>query len=706
MSNIQEKKLKLLYFRRFSTMNVSLPYLHLGSQYELVENENGSKTLQENDSYLRIVEKNFRDILQNLAQSLAEISAVALPVAAHEITKIQDFLKSETVFTPQAINPALYPHLWAKTSRYWATTITAPAQEKEQLNQGSAASKEENIAAYDQIEAFLIQLKASHPWYKRNKISNAIRKNIQEAESQLTAVRKEQKRRFLYQLKTHTAEAILQQLVALDKPQPIAPSEELRQEEIEEEPRLALLSEVKKPEESTVPLEIRVGLQRVRDLQSADESMEDNANHLKTREQVLEEHHRLVKLEKDLFTFIQGKDESGVLKEYLTQLSVVTRRWLDPHYKQPVYSTAWEKFRVFMRGATAGLGLIGAVGIIVSVLLFPPLIPIFTAISFCALYGCVDNIYEMAKNLVCYKRSPNRIQIRETAIFTLIVTALLGGIPGAIAGLGALLPALSARGGVIVHGVITGMRAFSQFGTNTIFTFLNLRGVILQGKVAHQEKHHIRSQSQITQHPVVPVEVGKEFICKTQAAHGVKHAPEMLTLTSPIMQVPLPEGNAEPQRLSSKKEKGALYYLYAGVPVDDEKGKQPLEVELEVENGPTVDNFFATKSQSAAIYSWHTSPWLRSSYTKEVVDAVAKYHNLGADTSIADRKEVLNGIARKIDGWENSHYRNKEQETRRWAKMMELKKYIENEQAVFSQLPRARENIYPVLVRINPPRMG
>lgn len=315
------------------------------------------------------------------------------------------------------------------------------------------------------------------------------------------------------------------------------------------------------------------------------------------------------------------------------QLSIITKRELDPIYTKPRALTTGEKARQILKGITTSIGAVCAIGATIAAFIpgGQPAALILGVISIVALFPMLDSIYEVGKNMY-YGRSPTKGQTIELGI----AIPLLAGLMFGAHALAPLVSAIAGSGAAITQtvtkvGVFIGSTFMNFFGST-----LNSLGAIgnwLTFKKANEPKDASKVK-------VLPLNAGLNTLLNEEK--------ELATKAKIILQK---------ESVIEASKNHTLGYLFLSKKQQNGKAEvdnsiEKLESEeIRVDASSQPDNVEITFLPSTAhlIHSWKIGMFVDYPYLSKIKEAVQDYKKLNSNCPIEERLRTLNKINANID---------------------------------------------------------
>jgi len=138
---------------------------------------------------------------------------------------------------------------------------------------------------------------------------------------------------------------------------------------------------------------------------------------IKTSTKCLEQSRRVNALRNELIK------HDNSLRPLANQLSIVTKRWIDPYYEKPLELNNIEKARRIAKSVIINIAELLAIAALILFFVFPPAsLPVGIAASI-GMLPILDGMFEVARNF-WNGRSPTKRQLKELGIAVFIVFAL------------------------------------------------------------------------------------------------------------------------------------------------------------------------------------------------------------------------------------------------------------------------------------------
>lgn len=272
----------------------------------------------------------------------------------------------------------------------------------------------------------------------------AAKKKLREQLAAHEALRREQSDAFLFEAKSLSAKKIIRQLDAL------------------KENNIGKCSFLKS---------------RVKSIIDADENTVDR------RRNALKFHEEIVGLSRDLVDFFNESDKDNVEKNAnnVAEFSILSKRWVDPYYHDPIVRTLSDKMRETTGTVTTVVGtvftVLGFVSLFVPV--FGPIAAtVFFALSFVSLYSVADRLFEMGRN-IWHGRSVTVEQVKNMGFTAFISVGCGMAIGQVLAQIGVVLStgssiALHRAGAALAKGAASFIGAVKMcfFSVQAVFQSL------------------------------------------------------------------------------------------------------------------------------------------------------------------------------------------------------------------------------------------
>lgn len=544
-----------------------------------------------------------------------------------------------------------FPRLWSKTNRRGATKI--------ELNLTDSKYLGDEQSLYETIQNLLIE-KRSETILSKDKVL------IDTVIQKLETYQNEANLAYMSRIRKRTAQALIATLEEIESKLDEEPKPFNVNNKIPSEKLTKLKNEVSELKEDIHFLFISQEINN-------DFSTFTNTNQMfKWSKLVNDLRNKLLTLEKK-YIKEYGQPISKEFNSLARQLSIITKRELDPIYTKPRELTTGEKARQILKGITTSIGAVCAIGATIAAFIpgGQPIALILGVISIVALFPMLDSIYEVGKNMY-YGRSPTKGQTIELGIAIPLLAGLMFGahalapIVSAIAGSGAAITQTVTKVGVFI-----GSTFMNFFGST-----LNSLGAIgnwLTFKKANEPKDASKVK-------VLPLNAGLNTLLNEEK--------ELTTKAKIILQK---------ESVIEASKNHSLGYLFLSkkshngkVEVDNPIEKLESE-EIRVDASSQPDNVEITFLPSTAhlIHSWKIGMFVDYPYLSKIKKAVQDYKKLNSNCPIEVRLSALDEINTNIENcktkWGNAPSENKTKisHLQAWVnKEMETLKKVETEKKV------------------------
>jgi hypothetical protein len=316
----------------------------------------------------------YKEGIKSILRRLGErVKSGSYPSALDELLKKLEINieKGIDIFDSECLDIEKHPQLWTKTNRVRSSTITVTVE-----------NSSKKLSTYEELnKLFINYLKKTSRF---NSIDKQNRLDINRALDELQQWQADAISAYIRRLRDRTADALMEQL-----------------------------NEISSAENTE---EINSYLKTIRAIKELD------TNNLRTSAACLENNQKVNTLRNDLLKFSK-KNSDLTLAHLAEQLSVVTKRWIDPFYENPRELTKIEKARKIGKMIIINLAEILAVTAFILFFVFPPAsFPVGVAAAI-GMLPIFDGLFEIARN-IWYGRSPTVEQVREVGIALFIVVGL------------------------------------------------------------------------------------------------------------------------------------------------------------------------------------------------------------------------------------------------------------------------------------------
>lgn len=324
----------------------------------------------------RIILENLKASLETIKNNLPPAKKREYEILDRSIENLKKALKNET------LNPALPKNSFYKNTRLWQNTS--------RFSPKITVEGNEEPSAFDLMDSTLAQLPLSR--FSLKPSLRAAYAELKAAKSQREQIRKQAKRQFLYEAKNKTGEALLEILSPLE----------------------------------SEGASLRARIEEIINLKSWDETHEAPKNEdpqslIETRNDCLQAHLKMHNLALDLKKLsLEDEDKKNKLHELGIQLDEITKRWIDPHFKNPKKLSSSDKIRFIIKIASGVFCAVLAISAFV--MLFTPLAPLAPLLGLIAMLGMapiIESIASTIYNKVRYKRNP-----QKAVLYELLVTSV------------------------------------------------------------------------------------------------------------------------------------------------------------------------------------------------------------------------------------------------------------------------------------------
>ena len=486
----------------------------------------------------------------------------------------------------------LHTELWSHSSRTHASKIV-------QANDGPLPS------AFTIIEAKLKNMMPSR--YSGDQHLRRVREEILLTRQQHQQLRKIQKRRLLYAAKNATADKLIELLnLYVDT---------IERQNVGKAVKEFLYNETKK----LIPR-----VKAIKNLKSRDEAKGIDGSNLDTSKQCLQQHREVGDI---LATVIKHhprvrEDDSEDILHYANQLELMTKRWIDPHFKNPVEQTAMDTARRGMK--LSSMTFAAVVSITAIILLFTPLAPLspfVAAIGAVGLWPLIDTAINVIHNAIAYRRGPMRAQSYELGIGVPLVSALVvsAHLPAIGQGLASAVSQSNNGPATVVRAVSQGLtspaaqavsQAMGSYGINGFAGGLNSFMVAFFARIFKRQSHDANNTKQLKTHETVSQQSAYRILT-------VGDKPEQIANTMWLKPNKKSESYMWKATDGKIHKRGSLNAAIRGV------------------------GFFRIGVSSGNL--------------KLVQQSHRSYCELPSDTSLSDRVEQLQIMQRNIESWQHYH---------------------------------------------------
>ncbi len=394
------------------------------------------------------------------------------------------------MFSEDKADWARHPKLWSHSSRTHATKI---------VRDKPADCDTAKTSTFDDIHDLLRSITPA--WYQRDPTNKAIRREVNLARKRHVQLRKMQKRKFLFDAKREMAKEILDYLDTE-------------------------IGSSNNNDESIHLASLKKRIKQIQGLKSRDE--DPNSNDVNTSKQCLRQHREIGRVAKDLKQYMKRKgNRDNKATQLIDQFELVSKRWVDPHYKNPAEKTAMDKFRSGMKIFSWAYAAVAS--ITAFVMFFTPAAPFAPFVGASGLIGLwplADTAVNIVDNTIRYRRGPMRAQSIELGIAVPFIATILTAIN--LPGIGLAISHLGQHGSTVVQNIFHAVsHAFtspqvtvvsediSKFGLNGLAGTANTVLSVLNTLILKRQSRHANNEEQLKTHKTVSSDSARKILMAT-----------------------------------------------------------------------------------------------------------------------------------------------------------------------------------------------
>jgi len=335
--------------------------------------ENNLENKPNNEADIQLYEAGIERILIRLNERLEKSPCDPL---------LEELLERKGTFAPQAVDIQYHPDVWPQSHRVGRSEILVKS------------GPQKDTATFTLLTNSLNQIAKSLP--------RSQRKEVYQALDELTQWHNDVATAYLVRLRDATVDELIKKLS--DDVTPHLKEMHFSAKNIETWQKSDAVEEKKNFKNSL--LEIKALAEKK----------------LRTRAACLEATQKVNTLRNELVQFNLKHPELKI-DHLAEQLSVVTKRWIDPFYENPKEYTKIEMARRIFKLVIINLAEVLAVTALILFFVFPPASFPIGAAAAIGMIPIFDSAFELARN-VWYGRTPTKMQMVEVGIASFIVVGL------------------------------------------------------------------------------------------------------------------------------------------------------------------------------------------------------------------------------------------------------------------------------------------